>query len=172
MTLAGQGYAAVLPDSRVITLSNDGTVKVWRDGACVRTLQAPYLNSMAVLPGGARFVSGAWGAPHSAKLYTFDGELEHTFDMHSMVSSIAAMPDGAHFVVGLFVPACEVLLCNVDGTLVHTFPRHPDPHHAVLALAVTPDGQHILSGTKGRLVNVWSVATKSLVSTCAGHTGP
>ena len=35
---------------------------------------------------------------------------------------------------------------------------------------MTPDGQHIISGSYDKLVKVWSVATKSLVSTCAGHT--
>ena len=38
-------------------------------------------------------------------------------------------------------------------------------------MAVTPDGQHIISGSDDKLVKVWSVASKSLVSTCAGHTG-
>ena len=38
-----------------------------------------------------------------------------------------------------------------------------------MSLAVTPDGQHIISGSKDTLVKVWSVATKSLVSTCEGH---
>ena len=39
-------------------------------------------------------------------------------------------------------------------------------------MAVTRDGQHIISGADDKLVKVWSVATKSLVSTCAGHTSP
>ena len=80
------------------------------------------------------------------------------------------MPDGVHFVVGLggFGPnSGEVRLYHVDGTLVHTFKGHDT---AVTALAVTPDGQHIISGSMDQLVKVWSVATKSLVSTCAGHT--
>jgi WD40 repeat protein len=36
-------------------------------------------------------------------------------------------------------------------------------------LAVTRDGQHIISGSWDKTVKVWSVATKSLVSTCRGH---
>ena len=40
----------------------------------------------------------------------------------------------------------------------------------MFALAVTPGGKHIISGSNDGLVKVWSVATKSLVSTCAGHT--
>ena len=57
-------------------------------------------------------------------------------------------------------------LYNVDGTLVHTFKGAG----SVNAVAVTPDGQHIISGAAYELVKVWSVATNSLVSTCTGHT--
>ena len=39
------------------------------------------------------------------------------------------------------------------------------------AVAVTRDGQHIISGSHDNLIKVWSEASKSLLSTCAGHTG-
>jgi WD40 repeat protein len=65
VTLAGHvcevnGLAAV-PDGRIITGSGDYTVKVWRDGTCERTIQAHtgWVTAVAVLPGGARFVSGS-----------------------------------------------------------------------------------------------------------------
>ena len=38
----------------------------------------------------------------------------------------------------------QVRLYHVDGTLVHTFKGH---ENAVNAVAVTPDGQHIISGS-------------------------
>ena len=38
-----------------------------------------------------------------------------------------------------------------------------------MAVAVTPDGQHFISGSWDKLVKVWSVASKSIVSDCAGH---
>ena len=68
---------AAVPDGRVITGSVDDTVKVWRDGACERTIQAHrFVKAVAVLPGGARFVSGSSdGAPR--KLWTLDGNLFH-----------------------------------------------------------------------------------------------
>ena len=58
VTLAGHSVAAA-PDGRVVTGSEDGTVEVWRDGACERTIQAhtDWDRAVAVLPGGARFVS-------------------------------------------------------------------------------------------------------------------
>ena len=104
------------------------TVKVWRDGACERTIQAHSRDvwAVAVLPGGARFVSGS---RHTAKLWTLDGDLDRTFEVGSTVFCVAALPDGVHFVVGLGVRGIAPRrrpLYHVDGTLVHTFKGHTD----------------------------------------------
>ena len=48
--------------------------------------------------------------------------------------------------VGLATWFTKVRLYHVDGTLVHTFKAHTD---WVYAVAVTPDGQHIISGSGG-----------------------
>ena len=74
--------------------------------------------------------------------------------------SVAALPDGVHFVVGLgHGERIQVRLYHVDGTLVHTFEGHTN---YVFAVAVTPDGQHIISGSSDKLVKVWSVAARAL----------
>ena len=117
---------AAAPDGRVITGSS-GEVKVWRDGACERTIQAHTgfdggVKALAVLPGGARFVTGSFD-DKTVKLWTLDGALERTFEIGTVVLCVAALPDGVHFVVGLFHPY-EVRLYHVDGTLVHTFKGH------------------------------------------------
>ena len=128
VTLAGHTglvrCVAAVPDGRVITGSYDRTVKVWRDGACERTIHVhtDFVHAVAVLPGGARFVSGS--ADCTAKLWTLDGARERTFEVDSQVRCVAALPDGVHFVVGL--SAGEVRLYHVDGTLVHTFTGHTD----------------------------------------------
>ena len=125
---------AAAPDGRIITGSYDNTVKVWRDGACERTIQA-HTNgrsrAVAVLPGGARFVSGS--DDRTAKLWTLDGALERTFEVGCddgvNVLCVAALPDGVHFVVGLggdHGNKGEVRLYHVDGTLVHTFKGHTE----------------------------------------------
>jgi len=161
---------AAAPDGRVITGSCDNTFKVWRDGACERTLQAhtDVVRAVAVLAGGERFVSGSYDG--TAMLWTLDGALERSFEVGSGVHCVAALPDGVHFVVGLdayLLGGGEVRLYHVDGTLVHTFKGHA---HWVYAVAVTPDGQHIISGSHDTLVKVWNIASKSLAVTCAGHT--
>ena len=158
-----------LPDGRIITGAYDNTCKVWRDGACVRTIHAHTkdIECVAVLPGGARFVSGS--DDRTVKLWTLDGALERTFEVghFGFVWDFAALPDGVHFAVALGDYALGVRLYHVDGTLVHTFEGHMDIVHAV---AATPDGQHLISGCFDKLVYVWSVDNKSLVSTCEGHT--
>ena len=109
---------AAAPDGRVITGSARSEVKVWRDGACERTIQAHTRKVMAVavLPGGARFVSVSDDG--TAKLWTLDGALERTFEVGSYVQCIAALPDGVHFVVGL--GNRQVKLYHVDGlSLIH-----------------------------------------------------
>jgi hypothetical protein len=161
---------AAAPDGRVVTCSKDGTIKLWRDGACKRTIQAhtSKLNTVALLPGGARMVSVSTD-DRKARLWTLDGALARRFkaNAHGGVYCIAALPDGVHFVVGLCGLSGDIRLYHVDGTLVHNFKGHAS---TVWALAVTRDGQHIISGSEDKHVKVWSVASKSLVSTCAGHT--
>ena len=172
VTLAGHNSlvhgVSVAPDGRIITGSYDRTIKVWRDGACERTILAHTgdIECVAVLPGGARFVSGADDG--LAKLWALDGALERTFEVGSTVLCVAALPDGVHFVVGLL--GGEVRQYHIDGTLVHAFT--PDPSkayaHGVRAIALAHDGQHIINGSYDSRVRAWSVASKSLVCTCEG----
>ena len=111
----------------------------------------------------AERASSAAGTTTPQKLWTLGtAPWSATFDMGSFARCVAALPDDLHFVVGT---RKEVRLHHVDGTLVHTFTGHTN---TVYAVAVTPDGQHIISGAGDHTVKVWSVATKSLVSTCEG----
>ena len=74
---------AAADDGHVLTGSYDQTVKVWRGDELVRTIEAHTreVTAVAVLPGGARFVSGSKDG--TAKLFTFGGELECTFEVVS-----------------------------------------------------------------------------------------
>ena len=179
-TLAGHTEDVVAvqaaPDGRIITSSWDCTVKVWRDGACERTIQAhdDWVRTLAVLPGGTRFVSVSDDG--TVKLWTLDGTLERTIvgapgepvdddEGVCVAICVAALPDGVHFAVGNNDD--EVQLYHVDGTLVHTFKGHET---TLFSLAVTSDGQHIISGSHDHPIKVWNVATKSLL-TCVPAVG-
>ena len=169
-----------LPDGRFIIGTSDGEIKMC-NGSFVHTIDAhtDMLRGLVVLPDG-HFLSSS--NDNTAKLWTSDGELERTFQEDGLVGSIAALPDGVHFVVGLFCGALK--LYHIDGTLVHVFEHEQDLEdedddiekglgHSdyVNALAVTRDGQHIISGSSDCSVIVWSVATKKIVGICDEHPG-
>ena len=147
------------------------TVKVWRDGARERTIvgarqDANWINAVAVLPGGARFVSVSEDG--TAKLWTLDGALERTFEVGNRTRAAASRrcPTACTLWSDLASPARSGCTTSTGRS---STPSRGTPTLCV-AVAVTPDGQHIISGSEDKLVKVWSVAGKSLVSTCAGHT--
>ena len=78
---------AAAPGGRLVTGSHC-EVKVWRDGACERTTQAPShayaVEGVAVLLGGARFVSVSCDG--TAKLWTLDAALELTVEVGAAFS--------------------------------------------------------------------------------------
>ena len=151
-------------------------IKVWREGVLVRTLPIHngWIRKLALLPGGTRFVSVA--DDNTVKLCDLHGAIEHTirlgsqFDNERRPWAVATLLDGVHFVVSL--GNGEVRLYHVDDpdscSLVYTFTGLC--RRTVQALAVTHDGQHIISGGHDHLVEVWSVASKSKVCTFFGHT--
>ena len=177
---------AVAPNSRIVTGSHDGYVKVWCDGACEHTFDkfgddahidemtgdAP-VNAVAVLPGGARFVSAS--NDETAKLWTLEGGFERIRAGCGAVRRGAA--DGAHFVVGLgfgfdededeqHEDSYSLKLYHVDGRS-----SAPSRAHRVRVGGGGDDRwptHH--RRLEDHLVMVWSVATKSLVSICHGHT--
>ena len=156
-------------DGLIFVPSHDG-VNVWSGNACVRSIQLDRgVDRLAMLNGV--LVNTCRNGQH-LRAVTLDGAHKRTIAVAAanewfVFNCIAALPDGVHFAVGLGRHANnEVRLYHVDGTLVHTFKGHTG---AVYAVAVTPDGQHIISGSQDKLVKVWNVASKSLVTTCAGH---
>ena len=168
VTLAGHQRrvraVAAAADGCVITGSYDRTITVWRDGAWERTIEAHTgdIKSVAVLPGGMRFISVAETHIEAVDARRLSRE-DHNVRPGASRMVVAALAGGAHFVFGLGGGSGDVMLYHVDGTLVRSFEDHRD---TVWSVAVTPDGQHIISGSFDRTAKVWSVANKSLVSTC------
>ena len=163
VTVATEGISRIITCAPHGSAAFDGAIKVWY-AEDVTTINAQAPKAVAAL-NGARFVTGE---RYYAKLY-HDDHHELTIVIGSIVHCVAAMPDGVHFVVGLggTPGANEVRLYHVDGTLVHAFKGHLA---TVRAVAVTPDGQHIISGAEVSCdfdsCRVWSVANKRRLSSC------
>ena len=180
------------PDGRIFTGSLDMTIVMWSGSQWEhstlvydsRISTSPFmgpehvhestwahrgpLDGLALTPDGF-FLSGS--ADKTVKLWTLNGALERTFDVGSRAFRIAVMPDGVHFVVIVTWGGNqrEMKLYHVDGTVVGAFDL-PVRRRDLSSLAVTPDGQHVICGSNSGPVYVWSVESKSIVSTCRGHT--
>ena len=191
VTLAGQDPYGVVSrvrvtlDGHILTLTEESDIRihVWHGTALKCTIKdrqhCVYWDVAAVPNGGiitavGSTINGAINTVNDGhiKLHTLDGSLERTIEVGSVVYCVAALPDGLHFVAGIGDGPSdgEVRLYHVDGTLVHKFEGHTgaavDGGREVYALAVTLDGQRIISGAADCLVKVWDVASKRLLSKC------
>ena len=155
------------PGGFVITGSLDRNFDIYRDNELMHSIKHPdMVKAVAVTPDGMHFFSAAGG---TVKVWSRDGQLQRILNagMWACVTTIVALSDGVHVVLGTLDG--RLALYDDDDTLIHTFSAH---NCAVHGLAATRDGQHIISGgTQDMVAKVWSVTSKSLLSTCRGHTG-
>ena len=166
---------AVASDGRVF-IGSDNFINVYGLRSLRVKAHADGVTGVAALPDG-RFVSVSFD--RTVKMWKQDGSLENNIEASlepasPKAYSLAVLPDGLHFVVGAAFGSTldahvegEVRLYHTNGTLVRTFKSH---HRPVRALAVTSDGQHIISGSDDRFVKVWNVARTRCERSYAGHT--
>ena len=151
------------PGGYVITGSMDKTFNIYRGNELMHSIKHPdMVLAVAVTPDGMHFFSAAGG---TVKVWSCDGQLQRRLNagMWACVTAIVALPDGVHVVLGTLDG--QIKLYDDDDTLIHTFSAHSC---TVEGLAATRDCQHIISGgTQDKLAKVWSVTSKSLLSTCS-----
>jgi WD40 repeat protein len=168
--LAGhKGYVTavvVLPDGRVVSGSEDRTLRVWdiENGQALTTLvghQGRVL-TVAVLPDG-RVVSGS----DDRTLRVWDVESGQTLAIlaghHGMVNAVAVLPDG-RVVSGSNDKRLRVWDVESGQTLA-TLAGHQG---MVSAVAVLPDGR-VVSGSNDKTLRVWDVESGQLLATLTGH---
>ncbi|MDQ3625292.1 MAG: pre-peptidase C-terminal domain-containing protein, partial [Verrucomicrobiota bacterium] len=92
-------------------------------------------------------------------------------DIAGKVNALVFSPDGAM----LFGGAGDAGINGIayqwrvsDGTLVRKFEGHSD---SVYALALSPDGQQLATGSYDQKIKLWSVAAGTESKTLRGHTG-
>ena len=161
---------AVAADGSLVSGAWDATLRVWRDGACVRTLSSGYMgdvNAVAAF-GASRLLSGSDDG--SARLWTPTARSSALRDGLIICAFVRPLGRGLARRRAPVVGGDKggVRLFHVDGTLVH---KRPKAHAAqVFALTATPDGAHVVSGSFDQRIKVWSVASRGLVGSCDGHT--
>ena len=185
--LAGIGF-----DGKPDASTDQGKIKVWdvASGRLLRTLRGhgKGVGAAVFTPDGSRIISGGTYdvAPDAAigygKLRFWNAEtgaLIRAIDAHhEAVNAVAVSPDGTRVATGSDLdPISFGLLYQIEtirlwdaasGKLIHTFGGPTTPVHA---LAFSPDGARLLSGSDDNLVRLWDASGGKLIRTFAGHSG-
>ena len=160
------------------TSGTDGMINLWNltTGRLIRNLnaQSKRIPAIAISPDRQYFASSSYGATISLwefstgrKLQTLRGEATHGY------SSIAISPNG------------RIIACGSSASkngAIHTWDfvdRHLtgsasfDVHVGLVqAVAVSPDGKLLASGSRDMTVKLWNLHTGALVRHFQGHLSP
>ncbi len=180
---SGAIYSVALsPDGQTIVSGNaDRTIKLWnlRTGELIHNLVGTSgklaVSAVAMSPDGEMFTSND---SSSVKVWdAITGELLRTLEGHAFpVTSITISSDSKLLISGSQDGTAK--LWNLrTGELLNTFlhgSRLPngDPSEGVYALAISPDGQTLVtgSGLEQNTIKLWNVRTGAEVRTLKGHT--
>ena len=159
---------AVTPDGRyVVSGSADHTLRVWdlATGETKTTLQGhtssvsawqspPMVATWSPAPGTTRCAFGTWrrGKPKR----------------RSRAIRAGSLPWQLHPMVATWSPAPRTTRCGF-GTWRRGKPKRRS-RAIPTAVAVTPDGRHVVSGSADHTLRVWDLATGETKTTLQGHT--
>jgi WD40 repeat protein len=145
----------------------DNTLRIW-DLESARTVQTfqrhrEWTDGVAISPDGYHALS----AGRSIRLWrASNGRLVRTYK--GAAASVAFSPDGSRFVTDTAMADNTLRLWDTQsGKILRTFSGHTS---AVLSMAFSPDGRHVLSGSDDSTARLWDVETGSLLQTYTGHT--
>ena len=177
--------------------SEDKTVKVWavETEQNLATLQGhgESINSVAISPDGTKLASGSddrtirlWELPTGRALHTLSKESLNKLQIDdevgtkterfmSRVKSVAFSPDGLILAtldedIGGSLCGDAVKLWDVGtGQFLTVLTDGTD--FAGFAVAFSPDGTKLVSGSWADTVELWEVSTQKHIATFPGHTG-
>jgi eukaryotic-like serine/threonine-protein kinase len=175
ITCSGQPYPAVVghkniaftPDGSRLVSTSSRSVRVWDPANCstlaVWTNDGNEAQDLAMSPDGRHFATGAWGPTLKIWDLASGQQIWHT-DQTGRLRALAYSQDGAHLIV---TAARDIRVWDADRhTLLQTLTGHDDD---VNALAASPDGRWIASGSSDRTVRLWNAATGQAAATLTGH---
>ena len=190
--------AAYSPEGTMLASgSEDKTIKVWsvETGENIATLQGHEnsINSVAFSPDGIKLASGSedrtirlWELPAGRALHILSKEglnkpqIDNEIDTKvkrfmSGVKSVAFSPDGL-----ILASLDEDLGGNLDGAAIKLWDVETGEHLATLtdgtdspgyAVAFSPDGTKLVSGSWDFTVKLWDIPTRKHIATFPGHIG-
>ena len=171
--MKGSMLFTLTPDGQqVVVVSDDKTIKVWdlESGSLIRTLdvQADYIPAVRRMTNGQLVVFGSrdnifklWGLESGKLLRSKEWEIWEK-DPYSILVTMDSRKVILGSGGGLKVWELE------SGGLQKFLELH---HGRVYALALTPDGGQIVSGSSNTTLKVWDLESGQLLRTIGGQTG-
>ncbi len=158
------------PDgTRIVTASNDMTVRVWNagTGAQIAVLRGhnAAVNSAAYSADGTRIVTASddrtariWDARSGKQILVLSG---HT----GRLTSAAYSPDDKHIVTSSSDRTARIWDTH-SGVQIMVLRGHQGP---VVSAAYSPDGMRIVTGSTDRTARVWDTRTGAQIAALVGH---
>ena len=169
------GRVDMSPDGRYVLSGSHNSFILWdvRQGKKIQTFTHQDLQgnpiAVAFSPDGKYFASGGKGT----KLWDLASRQEiRTFD-DSPALSISFSPDGKYFLCGGPMPPFSSkhpalkIFDTATGNEVKSFKVQRD----VWSVAYSPDGNYVLSGTGGGIIDLWNTSSEKSVKTGIGAKG-
>ena len=162
--------AVTADGSRVVTGSDDGSVRLWEIGTGkeLRKLVdgGATVLAVAVTPDGQRIVAGS--GDHIARVWSVEPPKKQ-FDLpagEGRVMAVAITPDAKRVVTG--AEDGSVRVWDIEtGKLLLELKGHDG---AVLGVAVTPDGENFVTASADKTVRIWDAKTGQVLRKLEGHT--
>ena len=161
------------PDGNLVASYSgaDGWIKVWnaKTGQLIWNILAKLLKPDEPLksPDGALLASGVKGESYQIR-DTQSGERIWTIKAGSTSPERVTSPDGSMIADrGRYGDACVKIIDAQSNTVIRRLEGHPG---IVRALAFSPDGKLIASGSDDKIVRLWNAQSRELVKTLAEHT--
>lgn len=169
--------------------SGDRTIRIWdlQDNVCILTLSIEDgVTTVAMSPNGRYVAAGSldksvriWDTQTGVLIERTEGEQGHK----DSVYSVAFSPNGEHLVSGSLDKTIRMWRLNPRGQYPPLGGAHPHPvpktgdcirtfeghNDFVLSVALTPDGQWVMSGSKDRGVQFWDPDTGNAQLMLQGH---
>ena len=161
--------------------SGDRTIRLWdiQENQCVLNLSIEDgVTTVAISPDGRFVAAGSldksvriWDTQTGVLVERTEGEQGHK----DSVYSVAFSPGGSHLVSGSLDKTIRMWKLNnyrmpgpnpKNGECIRTFEGHKD---FVLSVALTPDGNWVMSGSKDRGVQFWDPETGHAQLMLQGH---
>jgi len=152
--------------NRIISGSEDNTLRVWNRLKCLMTLKGHTgsINTLNLTPDSCRVVSGS--EDNTLRVWDFEyGQCLNVLEGHTgSINTLSLAPDGHLAVSGSDDNTLRVWDLE-SGKCLNTLVGHTS---MVNSLSLTPDGRRVVSGSDDNTLRVWDLKTSKCLKILEG----